>query len=301
MHKSEKRWLILAAILTVLGGILFAGAMTAAQWDTSKLSTETYETNTHAVGDTFDSIRIETGTADTVFLPSADGKCSVVYYENTKVKHTVGVTDGTLSIRAVDTRAWFDRFGILTETPKITVYLPEAAYASLNVSSSTGDVEISHGFTFDAMHLEASTGDVSAAGILAGSISVSVSTGHVTLSDITCAGELSLRCSTGGVEISDTVCGSLRSEGSTGRITMRNVITNGTVSVERSTGDICFDRCDAAAIRIRTDTGDVTGSLLTDKLFFTETDMGKVEVPKTADGGICEIVTDTGDIRITVE
>ena len=57
---------------------------------------------------------------------------------------------------------------------------------------------------------------------------------------------------------------------------------------------------DAGELHIRTDTGDVTGTLRTKKVFITETDTGKVEVPKSITGGECEITTDTGDIKIEI-
>jgi len=78
------------------------------------------------------------------------------------------------------------------------------------------------------------------------------------------------------------------------------VIVGGTLTVERNTGDVLLTRSNAASLRIATTTGDVKGSLLSDKIFITSTDTGRVEVPKTTDGGRCEIVTDTGDIRITI-
>ena len=51
---------------------------------------------------------------------------------------------------------------------------------------------------------------------------------------------------------------------------------------------------------MRTHTGDVSGNLLSDKVFITETDTGRIDVPKTTTGGKCEIKTDTGDIRISI-
>lgn len=62
-----------------------------------------------------------------------------------------------------------------------------------------------------------------------------------------------------------------------------------------------LDRSDAAEIYVRTDTGDVTGSLLTDKIFFAETDTGDIDVPESVEGGKCKIKTDTGDISIKIE
>ena len=82
---------------------------------------------------------------------------------------------------------------------------------------------------------------------------------------------------------------------------MDNVIAAEKLSIERSTGDVKFDGSDATEIYVKTDTGDVTGSLLTDKVFITQTDTGDVDVPKTTTGCRCEIITDTGDIRIKIQ
>ena len=61
-----------------------------------------------------------------------------------------------------------------------------------------------------------------------------------------------------------------------------------------------FKGSDAAELFVKTDTGDVTGSLLTDKIFITQTNTGDVDVPDTAAGGRCEIRTNTGDIEIKI-
>ena len=62
-----------------------------------------------------------------------------------------------------------------------------------------------------------------------------------------------------------------------------------------------FNGCDADEIYVKTDTGDVTGSLRSDKVFITNTDTGGVDVPKTVHCGRCEIITNTGDVKITVK
>ena len=65
-----------------------------------------------------------------------------------------------------------------------------------------------------------------------------------------------------------------------------------------STGDIKLDKSDAAEIFIKTSTGNVTGTLLTEKVFITQTSTGNIKVPKSIKGGRCEITTSTGNIKI---
>ena len=107
-----------------------------------------------------------------------------------------------------------------------------------------------------------------------------------------------MRVSTGETALHRVSCRNLTSNGSTGEISLHHVVSGGSLSITRSTGDIRFDDCDAATLLIETDTGDVSGRLLSDKVFITHTDTGRVKVPNTSTGGRCEIRTDTGDIQI---
>ena len=70
--------------------------------------------------------------------------------------------------------------------------------------------------------------------------------------------------------------------------------------MESDTGRIELLGFDAEEIFIETDTGDVFGTLLTEKVFIAESDTGDVSVPKTASGGRCEIISDTGNIEIEI-
>jgi len=106
--------------------------------------------------------------------------------------------------------------------------------------------------------------------------------------------------STGKAYLTDIACKSVISSGSTGDISLDHVIAAERFSINRSTAGIRLDSADAAEIFMETDTGDVTGTLLTDKVFITQTDTGGVDVPKTETGGRCEIITNTGNIRISV-
>lgn len=320
MSKIIKTWLIIAASLVVLGAAIFVISMASVGWDFTKLSTGNYETNTYDITEEFADISIKTDTADIVFMPSDDGKCKVSCYEESKVKHSVSVVDGVLTVDTVDARKWYDHIGINFGSPKITVYLPEGEYASLEIDESTGDIEIPSAFNFEDINIsvstgdvkcyasakedvkiKASTGDIRVKNISAGSLNISVSTGDVAVSNATITGNITIGVSTGEVYLTDVACNSLISTGSTGDISLKNVIATEEFSIKRSTGDVKFDRSNAAEIFVKTDTGDVKGSLLTDKVFIIKTDTGRVDVPKTTIGGICEITTDTGDISIEIK
>ena len=322
MKTKTKVWLIIAASLVLIGCILFAGAMSMLNWDFTKLSTVKYETNTYEISEAFDTISINTDTADIAFVVSNDGTCRVACHEEENAKHSVTLEDGTLIIALIDERSISDyihHIGINIGSPKITVYLPETQYTSLLIHGDTGDIEIPNALMFKDVDISVHTGDVgfcaSASGMIkiktstgdicvenisAGSLDLSVSTGKVTASGVSCEGDVTVSVSTGEAYLTDIACRSVISSGSTGDISLDHVIAAEAFSIKRSTGDIRFDSSDAAEIFAETDTGDVTGTLLTDKVFITQTDTGGVDVPKTADGGRCEIITNTGSIKITV-
>ena len=306
----------LAALLLLLGlmAVMLSGCY--GEWDMKKLGTVKFETNTYEITRDFSNLSIKVDTAHVSLLPSEDGSCRVVCYEQKKVKHEVRAADGTLTVNVRDTRKWYNYIGVSFQTARICIYLPKAQYAALSVKGSTGDTSIPAGFTFESIDVSASTGNVSCFADCPGTLRIKLSTGDITLSGVS-ASEVSLSVSTGTTAVSDLRCASLSARGSTGGITLQGVHAQGTLFIKRSTGKVnllactageltvrtdtgkvALDGCDAGRISIETDTGDVKGTLLSEKIFITKTDTGKINVPKTVTGGICEITTDTGDIRI---
>lgn len=320
MRKTTKVWLMIAASLVLVGCILFVCAMSALGWDFAKLSTVKYETNTYEVGKAFSDISMTTDTANIIFALSDDGKCKVECYEEENAKHLVTVENNVLVVRNNNQKSWYDYIGFRFGSPKLTVYLPKTEYNALSINESTGNVEISKDYSFEnvdislttgdvnfcasvskLLKIETSTGNICAENTSAGSLDLSVTTGKVTVSGVTCRDDITVGVSTGKAYLTDISCKSVISSGATGSIFLNNVIATNKFSVERSTGDVKFSGCDADEIYVKTNTGNVTGSFLSNKVFITDTDIGSVDVPKTATGGRCEINTDTGDIEISID
>ncbi len=294
--KATKKWLIAASALVLLGLLLFVLTMCFAGWDFKKLETEKYVTETHEPKEAFENIRIRADIADITFLPSEDGRCRVVCYEREGAGYAVSVKDGTLHISAEKDREW--HIGISFDSDCITVYLPLAEYASLAVENQTGDIIIPSGFRFADMDLSVSTGEVKSEAE-AGEVRIASSTGGICVEN-TAVGSLDLSSSTGKVTVKNVTCKSLVSEGSTGDVSLHNVTASEALSVVRSTGDITFRDCDASEIYAKTSTGNIEGNFLTDKTFLAKSDTGSIDVPQATTGGKCELITDTGHIKITV-
>lgn len=279
MLKKTKIWLIIATVLLVVGLVMFSLVMSALNWDFTKLSTSEFYTNTHNISQEFSNISINTDTADISFVASENLEYKVVCHEEENTKHTLNIKDGTLFIKAVDKRKWYNYVGVNFSTPKITVFIPQGEYGKLAINSSTSDIKIPKEFKFQNIDISLSTGDV--------------------INYASALDDIKIKVSTGDININNVSCGNFVSNGSTGDISLKNVIATEKFSIKRSTGDINFDGCDAKEIFVETDTGSVSGSLLSNKVFKAESDTGYINVPKTVSGGRCEIITDTGDIKIT--
>lgn len=319
MEKMTKTWLIIAAVLVVIGCLIFGGVMAMVKWDFTKLSTIKFENNEYEMNEKFSNIRVKTETAKITFKESNDGTCRVECYEDRKSKHTVTVEEDTLVIDKIQDKAWYNYIGINIGTPKITVYFPETEYRELFVKVSTGDVKIPSNFKFESADIYASTGDVEFLASVSegakietstgkicvenatlGEMELTTTTGGVNLSNICCESNINIGVTTGKVNLAGVECQNLTSSGSTGNIILSNVVATEKFSIDRTTGNIKFDNSDANEIFAETKTGDIKGTLRTDKVFIARTSVGKIDVPKTVTGGRCEISSDTGKIEINV-
>ena len=300
MSKTVKIWLMTAAALVALGVILFAGVMANYDWDFTKLSTVTYVTNTYEVSDEFDKISINVDTTEIEFVPTENETCRIVCFEAEQVKHSATVQNGTLIISTVDTRKWYDHICISLGSPKMTVYLPQNEYALLFIETDTGDINIPKDFAFDKIEIDGDTSEVDCFASVADLLEIELRTGDIHIDSIT-AEQVNLTTTTGEITVNDaTTKNGIDIKTDTGTITLKNVVAAGSLSVKSDTGDVRFEDSDAAQISIKTSTGDVTGTLLSEKVFITESSTGRISVPKTTAGGKCEITTDTGDIRIDI-
>lgn len=269
--------LLIAAIMIVFGLMLTAAALAA----TGGLPTPSPEVTTHTITDDFHSIAIDLDTTDVTFYPSQDHTCRIIFEEKDNLRHSTAVRNGTLLIGYDDGRQWYDFITLFGSGDiKAEIYLPEGQYESLMLEIDTGHVHMPGDFTFDTVEIETDTGDIHWQAHVSGRLSVSTDMGDVYLSD--CHGAvLDLDTDTGDVYLSGAV---FQKE----------------LAIETGTGDVIFDRADSEAIFVQTDTGDVSGTVLTDKVFHAFSDTGSIQVPWDTIGGSCKIITDTGDIHLTV-
>ena len=297
--KKRTIWIIIALCCVIIGTIIFVSGMSKIDWDFKKLGSYNFETNAYEIVDEFNKIEINAKTANINFQLAEDGECKVVCYENKKEKHLTSVDNGVLKINYTNEKRWYDYLHILSNSPKITVYLPDLDNITLTIKVSTGDVKLPSDFTFESISISGSTCHVKCYASSIYQTKIHVSTGDIIIENAT-AKNYDLHVSTGYAKITNVNCENIVSTGSTGDIKLNNVIASEKISIERSTGKVKFYRCDANELKIITSTGDVEGTLLSDKVFIVKSSTGDIDVPSSITGGRCEITTSTGDIEVRV-
>lgn len=320
MKTAMKICFIIGASLILLGSVIFICAMSGFKWDFKNLTTSKLKTSSYEITEDFDGIYIKTDEADISFAVSDNDSYKVICYESENTAHNVKVVNGKLKVEIVNNRKWYEYIGIFGGgNPMITVYLPRGEYGSLTVESSTGDIGVPKDFSFESADISLSTGDVLFEASSVGELKIvtttgdidlrssrvagadlSVSTGHVRVADTQLDGELKIGVSTGKAKVVDVNCKSFASSGTTGDLYLKNLLVEEKLTAKRSTGDVEFYSCDASELFIECGTGDVEGTLRSEKVFVTKTGTGDVEVPRSTSGGVCEVITSTGDIEISI-
>ncbi|MGN0557769.1 MAG: DUF4097 family beta strand repeat-containing protein [Acutalibacteraceae bacterium] len=300
MNKCSKKWLGAAVILIIAGAVVLVGALAVIRFDFTKLSTQKLETNTYEFNEDFDNISVNAETAAATFVPSDNDVCKVECVEEESLKHSAKIQDGTLTISAVNNRKWCDYICMNFWSPKVTVYAPREAYTSLSVATVTGNIEIPDKFSFETVNAAGTTSDIACRAQVSKSVEVNTTTGSITLGSAQTE-TVKLSATTEKVIVNDVACNKLTAKSSTGHIQLKNVIAEGSINVQNTTGGVEFEGCDAADILVHTSTGDVKGTLLSEKIFITDTSTGRVSVPETTGGGKCEITTSTGNIDIGIK
>lgn len=258
----------------------------------------TEASKTYIVEETYNDIKISGTTIDIDIYLSNDGNNKVVYTENKRVSVKTEVTDGVLSVSQDDNRKFYDMLFNFTGF-EVELYLTQETINSLEINGKTGDINIHQGLKFNNIAINNSTGDIDFESKVTNNMNINNSTGDIEIRNSTINGNLNIETSTGDVELEKVNCNKLDIKVSTGDIELTDTLVAADLNVEGSTGDVDFDGFDAANIYVTVKTGDVKGTLLTSKIFIANSKTGTVRVPETLTGGVCKIVTGTGNIVVS--
>ena len=340
MNRKKKIAFIISISCIAAGIVLAVAALAVVKFDFSKLSTVQYNTTTCRVEETFTKLDIQVPDCDIHLIPSEDGTCRIVSTESENVTQTIEVKNDTLVVRRTDDRRWYERIGMYWGNFSVTVYLPENVYDDLKAKSTSGNITIQKGLTFQNAEIVASSGDISFDGIVKSSLTAKTTSGNLSICNQT-GGKLDIQSTSGNIMLNNinvdildanstsgnvvlqtvainqeiflkSVSGELTGENMSGKsltaktgsgnIKFTDVVIKGDMELEATSGDIRFTRNDAENIVIKTASGNINGSLLSNRLFHFHTVSGDVSVPDSVSSAKrCEASTTSGDIHITIE
>ena len=304
--------IILGSVLLVTGGAIFAVALYKNA--DNKLETHKYENL-----ETFNNFDVDLTIADFELKASTDDTRKVIVDETKYDTHTVEVKDDALVIKGKDERKWYERLFNFNwfQRVKVTVYVPSGDYGEFKYEGSTGNVTVPADYTFANMTAKVSTGNVKSKAKVQQKLAITTSTGDIALDDVTAkeaefkadTGTVSLnnvavnerltvKTSTGSQKFTNVNCQNLNTKASTGNVTLTNVNVEQHADIETSTGNIKIIDSDADTLYIKASTGNVNATFLTPKIVHATSSTSKPSYPVSTTGGLCEIETSTGSIKV---
>lgn len=171
---------------------------------------------------------------------------------------------------------------------------------TMNFTGSTGNCTLENVEVESSITANQSTGKFTMKNSKCKNVNIITSTGDQIYENVNVDEKMDLNVSTGDVVLTKVNCQNYKSVSSTGDVKLNEVLVAEHIDIETSTGDVDLYNSDAATLKIKTDTGHVKGNLLTDHIFYVTNNTGTPDVPKSTTGGLCEIETHTGSIRITI-
>ncbi len=309
--------IVIGSVLLIAGGALFGVAVYKSSKN-STIETKEYKRGEEGGIDTFNKIDVDLTIADVEFIKADDYK--VVVNETKYDTNEVNVVDSTLKVVGKNTRKWYEHIFNWNwfDKVKVTVYMPEGHYESLKVGSSTGNIVIPADFTFadfeakastgnvtskanveNNLNVKVSTGNVSLESVVAKNININSNTGNVTLKNDSVTGKINIETDTGDIKLDNVTCADYYSHSDTGDVNFVNVTVTNKIEIKNGTGYVKMVSSDADTLDIKTSTGNVNLELMSPKIVYADSRTGRKNVPVSTTGGVCEVKTSTGDIKVT--
>ncbi len=268
----------------------------------------------------FRNIDIEDLPSMNVKICKSDiNKCYVEYYDSDNMRHSIDVSNDTLSI-SVEKKKGSINISFISFCPETTVYLTEKEYDRINVVASSGDIDIDYDVIADELQLKASSGSICANNVSGNNASIIASSGIIKVNGASFA-DIEVETSSGDIELNNSEIDSIYAKSTSGDIdysgvkanTIRFATTSGSTSgysvlakesIEgsASSGDIEFESASSLLFDLKTSSGDIELLLTADNkyAFETKTNSGDIEVPSYVPdaNALCKLKTSSGDIEV---
>lgn len=303
MKTSTKIALVIAAVCILLGLILGCIAVYLYGVDFSKnddlffnninLHTETFE-----VTEPIQNICVQDTECDIAILPSTDGKCWVSYTDSELFTHEISCSNGALRITSKQTGSWTDYlFVIYSGEVFIRIYLPENTYQQLDLDTTSGEISIPSGFTFDSAQLSTTSGDIDCASDVLHTLNISTTSGDVAVADLS-AGPMNISCTSGYVSLSDIHGESLTVGTTSGDMEVANASVDGSFALSSTSGDMKVSNLSCYSMDLSCTSGAVSLRQVFASTLSAESTSGDLELKDVTISGHTNLGTTSGDVDL---
>ncbi len=293
MSKIIKIALIVTASL-LLGALLFLLLF----FNTDSIFSVTVTERHQDITDAITSVEVDTEIYD-VEIIRASGGSAITVNENNKRPVMIYTSGAALVIEEIEDESlagFFARAFGKSKDCKITVCIPtDNEFELIDISTETGNITIEDGFKAKRTELESETGNIALSDISTGALDISSETGNVSLESVASLAT-EIETNTGNISLWSSSAESLNIESDTGNVLVKESTVKKSTDVSTSSGNVSLDLFSSAGITVETGTGDISGRLTCEMIFYARSTTGKVSVPKSTSGGLCDIRSTTGNI-----
>ncbi len=327
MKKSVKTALIVSATLILSGILILFAVLWSLSFDFSKLdytayNNAEYKVTVYDVDYDFTDIYIDETSLDISFELTNEEKAYVRVMAQENISHQVYVENEKLIIKRADDNTVINSLwgiNIATQTPSLTVYLPNKVFENLTIKSTSGDIFIyeNKNFSFKNCEITANSSDVDILGCVTDSLTVnntsgkidvgfspiknvtlSTNSGDVYLQELSASKDISVKTTSGDTYIYLVTCENLSVESNSGEQECLNTEVSDITEMHTTSGDITLEAFDSGELDLWSTSGSIYGEFLTSKNFITDSASGTINAPIGGTGGNCLVRTNSGDITL---
>ncbi len=318
MKTAKITAIIIAFAAIILGVFLCFSALFSMKFDFNQLNTITYTQKTYNIEEDFTKISIDGAECDIRLIPSDDDRTTIQCSESDKIYHNVKVENDTLKIIRIDSRKWFEHFGIYWAKMEISVHLPKDEYDELYAKTLSGNIDIPENFKFaeanvvstsgdvnfsaeaaNKIEIQSVSGDIHATNISADELKIQATSGDIELLNAKIQKNITLKTVSGEIEAEKITCHELTANSTSGTADFEDLIAENEIKITTVSGGIYLENSDGETLKLKSTSGNIYGKLRSGKNFYTDTVSGSVNVPRS-DGGHCDISTISGNIHMEI-
>ena len=294
---------LIAVVLIVAGGVLMAATFPTMYAEMK--NNDEYAEYSENLKNHYDSVEIHAVNADVTVTSAADSQPSVNAKTEPWIKVEVVSNGGTLVVKEVDQRKWYQRIGInFTKPSKIEIHLANGTYSELNTVNTNGDIIVKaelETIAFENIVTNNTNGDTRIE-IPVNFVSCTSKNGDIgfILGPAAMDGRGTTTLVKGMTTNGDIVDDSFASHKSfvTGNGEIKSTGNFAVLYAKTINNDIILDRIYGEKVTAESVNGNITATIMQPMEYITSTKNGIVKVPDKTGEYPIEISTVNGDITV---